>query len=171
MNDAIIGTLAGTILGFVLSLAKDYFENKRGAFFSFEGLYPCEDDPNFSGYKLKVFNSGNRTFVIDCIYIYPDDKGKWPIVFTFDDEVLSPYQKIYHELTKDDFKSLRKFCNGDTKELKIILQTIEGNKIKGKIDVFPIVQDLKLGRGKKNLSCLDLVKYQLQYYKNRWERF
>ena len=165
MDDAIIGTLFGTILGFVLSLAKDRFDNKRRAFFSFEGLYPCEDDPNFSGYKLKVFNRGNRTFVIDCIYIYPVDKGKWPIVFTFDDDVLSPYQRIYHKLTKEDFKKLRKSCDKDTKKLKIILQTTEGDKIKSKIDVFPIVQDMQLGRGKK-ISVLNVLQVVWQYLRS-----
>lgn len=134
-------SILGVIVGFGLTLLKDYHDKKPRLYYSIQPeLMP--DDWNYalttktgkSGFMLNIFNIGSAPVFLDALRV--SIKGKIVADIIIGYQKLMPYEQYEHSLEKQDYEAIWHWCHkSESGMLQITAHTVSGKKICGNLDV------------------------------------
>jgi len=148
----LIGTIAGALLGFCLTVIKEYYDRKPRLSFSLsyrqsdEG-YVAQDKKiktSPSDYAIEVCNYGREPVMLKTLSLFTDKKILVDALIN-DCTTILPYEKYQCILMEQDYGVLLLHCKKqNSKECDIIADNISGGEIKGKLNLYKL--DMQLGR-------------------------
>lgn len=134
-------SILGVIVGFGLTLLKDYYDKKPRLSYSIQSEW-MPDDWNYalttktgkSGFVLNIFNMGSAPIFLDALRI--SIKGKIVADIIIGYRKLMPYEQYEHSLEKQDYEAIQHWCfESDAEMFQITAYTVSGKKICSKLDV------------------------------------
>ena len=134
-------SILGVIVGFGLTLLKDYYDKKPRLYYSIQPeLMP--DDWNYtlatktgkSGFALNIFNIGSAPVFLDALRV--SIKGKIVADIIIGYQKLMPYEQYKHTLEMQDYEAIRHWCHKTNVDMfQVTACTASGKKINGKLDI------------------------------------
>ena len=134
-------SILGVIVGFGLTLLKDYYNKKPRLYYSIQPERMSDDwdyslttKTGESGFVLNIFNMGSAPIFLDALRISVKGKIVADIIIGY--RKLMPYEQYEHSLEKQDYEAIQHWClESDAEMFQITAHTVSGKKICSELDV------------------------------------
>lgn len=148
-------SILGVIVGFGLTLLKDYYDKKPRLSYSIQPER-MPDDWNYSlttktsksGFVLNIFNIGSAPIFLDALRISVKGKIVADIIIGY--QKLMPYEQYEHSLEKQDYEAIQHWCHeSDAEMFQITAHTVSDKKIYGELNVACLAMQKRVLRATK----------------------
>ena len=146
----VLGTLFGTVLGFILNYLQDSRNKKIKLCFSLQPSNMEEElidkelrtKTSESGYCIQIYNIGQIPFLFEQISLRYKKSIITDCFNTDEQKAIMPYQGCYYKLSEQDYDAILHHCKkSNLKECKVIAYDVSGKKGKGKLElILPSIQ-------------------------------
>ncbi len=149
-----IYSLLGVVVGFGLNYIKDYYSNRAKLYYSLQTEAPYDDwsyekyaktpKEGSSGYIILIYNCGKSRVLINDVRLKWKDKLIDALILT--PVTILPYHNYRCELSKQDYEVLVRWVeqNPDITEVEVVAYTMNGDTIKGILDISFIAMQTQL---------------------------
>jgi hypothetical protein len=146
----VLGTLFGTVLGWILNYLQDSRNKKIRLCFSLQPSNMEEElidkeirtKTSESGYCIQIYNISQIPFLFEQISLRYKKSIITDCFNTDEQKAIMPYKGCYYQLSEQDYDAILHHCKkNNLKECKVIAYDVSGKKGKGKLDlILPSIQ-------------------------------